>query len=164
MYFDEENGIHRVANVETRVHKLKTGMHEFKADMKDWKTEWKTDIKELKGGMKALEQDMNMLKTGMKESKMEQKSFQYDILQKFDTLETKFTSLFTQALKDIASTVTQALKDHESATKKQLDAYSVDQQKLFPILYYRSLFSVSLTLYVIYQFLTQSRCWVSQCY
>ena len=109
MYFDEENGIHRVANVETRVHKLKTGMHEFKTEIKDWKTEWKTDTKEWKGGIKVLKQDINMLKTGIKESEMEQKSFQYNILQKFDTLETKLTSSFTQAL-----------KDHESAIKKQV--------------------------------------------
>ena len=126
-----------------------------------------------------------MLKTGIKESEIERKSFQYDILQKFDTLETKLPSLFAQALKDNTSTFTQALKDHESATKKQLTvylfatekqlaaysldqqkqltAYSIDQQKQFSNLYSRSLFSVSLTLYVIYQFLTQSRCWVSQC-
>ena len=146
------------------LHELKTGMHEFKteikADIKDWKTEWKTDTKELKGRMKALEQDMNMLKMGMKESEMERKSFQYDILQKFDTLETKLISSFTQA----CSTFRQALKDHESATEKQLAACSLDQQKQFSSLYSRSLFSVSLTLYVIYQFLTQSRCWVSQRY
>jgi len=139
------------------MHEFKT---EIKADIKDWKTEWKTDTKELKGRMKALEQDMNMLKMGMKESEMERKSFQYDILQKFDTLETKLTSSFTQA----CSTFTQALKDHESATEKQLAACSLDQQKQFSSLYSRSLFSVSLTLYVIYQFLTQSRCWVSQRY
>jgi DNA anti-recombination protein RmuC len=118
-------------------------MKEWKADAK----EWKADAKEWKAEM---EKDMNTLKTGVKESDMERKDFQRDIVQKLDTIRTEFT----QSQKDLTSTFLQSQKDLAKdiafTTEKQLAAYGLDQQKQISNLYFRSLFTVSLTLYVIY--------------
>jgi hypothetical protein len=77
-----------------RMHELKTGVQ---PGMHDVKMEIKADIKDLKIGVKELGNEMIILKTGFKESEMERKSFQYNILQKLDAVRTELTSVFTQS-------------------------------------------------------------------
>jgi chromosome segregation ATPase len=135
----EEDLIHRVANLETGIHEFKTGIQEFKTGVHEFKTEIKADTKEWKAEMKELEKDMNTLKTGVKESDMEKKGFQHDIVQKLDFIRTELTQSQNNLRMELTSAIT-----------KQLAAYSLDQQKQFSNLYFRGLFTVSLTPYVIY--------------
>jgi len=50
MYFDKEDVLHRVVNVETGMHEFETGMHEFKTGTHKFKTEVKADTVEFEIG------------------------------------------------------------------------------------------------------------------
>jgi len=50
----------------------------------------------------------------------------------------------------------------EHTVKEQLGGYALNQEKQFSQFYFRSFFGVSLTPYIMYQFLTKLRSWVLQ--
>jgi hypothetical protein len=85
--------------------------------------------------MTNLETEMKDCKTEIKDFKTEMKDFKTEMFHKFDLFAVKLGSNL----------------------EKRLSTYAKDQQKEFSQFYSRCLLAVSLTPYIIYQFLTRSR-------
>jgi hypothetical protein len=102
------------------------------------------------------------MKARAKESDKEIRLIQRDTIYKIDLLDVKLTSAIQQTRDGLSHDFAQSLKDTESNIEKKLSGYAIDQQKQLSNLWFRSMFAVSLTLYVINNFLTQSRYWVFQ--
>jgi F0F1-type ATP synthase membrane subunit b/b' len=89
----------------------------------------------LKAEVKESRKEVKELKAEMKEFKAEMKEFKTEV-------------------KEFITEMKEFKKDLTHAIEKQLAGYLIDQEKQFSSFYARAFFGVSLTLYIIYQFLT----------
>jgi hypothetical protein len=152
---------HSEANLKAKITGLETEVKDFKIGM----TGLETEVKDFKIGMAGLETEVKDVKIGMggletevKDFKTEMRDFRTEIFHKFDILGTKFES----SQKEMAHKFESSQKEMAHAHKEQLSSFANDQQKQFSHFYARGFFGVSLTLHIIYQFLTRSRSWVSR--
>ena len=108
--------------------------------------------------MTAIETEVKDVKTELKDFKTEIRDFNKDVFHKIDIL----GITLEKQLDSYAHDHKQQLSSYALDYKEQLASYAHSQQKEFSNFYVRCLFGVSLTLHIMYRFLTRLRSWVSR--